>query len=288
MFSTSRLIFIPLVLSVFSLTAAPARQAPSGGSSLAVVRIHTEQGATVPGNFMGLSHEWPAGREMIGYSKTGANLIYRQLLTNLTSFGSDPIELRIGGNSTDNNGKPGGDRMKPYAEIASSLHSPFMLGISLGSNDLSLSQNQVQFYLSEMPKGSIEAFELGNEPDHYPKRKMRPEPYAVTDYLQDFQKWKTGLLPLFPKGILLAAPSWAAPNLVPDIGRFVEQEADSIGVVSLHFYAGSPSNPPADYLLKPSSVEYGPKLFAPAIAAAHSKNLPFRITELNSYYGVGV
>ena len=34
-----------------------------------------------------------------------------------------------------------------------------------------LSKNQVQFYLSEMPKGSIEAFELGNEPDHYPKEK---------------------------------------------------------------------------------------------------------------------
>ena len=51
---------------------------------------------------------------MMGYSKTGTNLIYRQLLKNLTSFGSDPIDLRIGGNSTDNNGRPSGDRMKPY------------------------------------------------------------------------------------------------------------------------------------------------------------------------------
>ncbi len=226
---------------------------------------------------------------MMGYSKTGTNLIYQQLLKNLTSFGSDPIDLRIGGNSSDNNGRPSGDRMKPMAEVASTLHSRFILGIGLGPNDLDLSKNQVQFYLSEMPKGSIEAFELGNEPDHYPKRKMRPEPYAIADYLQDFEKWKSALLPMFPKGLLLAAPSWGMLDIYPGVSTFLNQEASSVGILSLHFYAGSPySNPPADYLLRPRSATFGAQLFSPAVGEAHKRNIPFRITELNSFYGAGV
>lgn len=288
----SKTLIAVVLLALFSLSAVPARQSSRDAPSLATVRIRREQGAKVPGNFMGLSHEWANSMAILGYSKTGTNLIYQQLLKNLSSFGSDPIEIRIGGNSTDNNGRPSGDRMKPFAELSSALHTQFMLGINLGSNDLGISQSQVQFYLSEMPKGSIEAFELGNEPDHYSKRKMRPEPYAVADYLQDFDKWKAALLPMFPKGVLLAAPSWAATDLIlntSNITSFLDREADSVGVVSLHMYAGSPySNPPADYLLKPRTSNFGAQLFTPTAAAAHSKRIPFRITELNSYYGVGV
>jgi hypothetical protein len=289
MLSNSKILLVATLLATILLVAAPARQNSTNGAPLAVVRIHSEQGPNVSGNFMGLSHEWSTGREMIGYSTAGANLIYRQLLTNLTSFGSDPIDLRIGGNSTDHNGKPSGDRMKPYAEIASSLHSRFVLGIGLGPNDLELSKNQVQFYLSEMPKGSIEAFELGNEPDHYPKGKMRSDPYVLADYLQDFDKWKTALIPMFPKGMLLAAPSWSKVDVNPDITNFVERESSSVSIVTLHFYAGSPyGNPPADYLLRPRSATFGAQLFSPAVAAAHSKQIPFRINELNSFWGVGV
>ena len=292
MFSTSKLLVVSIVVAAFALAAAPARQNSKADGPLAVVRIHGEQGQAVPGNFLGLSHEWANNQALLGYSKVGTNLVYRQLLKNLTSFGSDPIELRIGGNSTDNNGKPSGDRMKPFAELATALHSPFIVGINLGSNDVALSQNQVQFYLSEMPKGSIEAFELGNEPDHYSKRKMRPDPYSVADYLQDFDKWKAALLPMFPKGVLLAGPSWGATDLISNtsnITTFLDREASSLGVLSLHFYAGSPyANQPVDALLRPRSATSGPQLFSPAVAAAHSKHIPFRVTELNSFYGVGI
>src|ERR1700722_19349706 len=131
MLSSSKPLVIAMILTALSLTAAPARQSSRESATLAVVRIHSEQGATIPGNFMGLSHEWANSMAILGYSKSGPNLIYQQLLKNLTSFGSDPIELRIGGNSTDNNGRPSGDRMKPFAELASTLHSRFILGINL-------------------------------------------------------------------------------------------------------------------------------------------------------------
>jgi Glycosyl hydrolase family 79 C-terminal beta domain len=277
----------------FFFTFAPAGAFSQGYSKdappLAELHVSKQPGRPVPSNFMGLSHEWAGNVALFGYREKGANLPYRQLLQNLTAYGSDPIELRIGGNSTDNNGRPGGDRMKPFADIASATHSPFILGISLGPSDLALSQNQAEFYLKEMPKGSIEAFELGNEPDHYIGRKMRQQPYGVNEYLEDYDKWKVGLLPLFPKGILLAGPSWGRIDIMSSVGAFLDREVDSLGVLSLHFYAGSPySNPPSDYLLKPRSATFGAALFAPAAAAAHSKHIPLRITELNSFYGAGV
>ena len=288
-----------MLLPKFALvTALLSFYLPNGGaegfflqndSPLAEVRISSQPGRAVPPGFMGLSHEWGDTMKMMGYSKTGTNMVYRQLLNNLTAYGSDPIQLRIGGNSTDNTGRPSGDRVKPFAEIYSSLHSRFILGVNLGSGDLALSQNQVAFYLSEMPKGAIEAFEIGNEPDHYPNRKMRPAPYAVNDYLQDFDTWKQGILPQLPKGILLSGPSWANVAMVPNIGNFVSREAPSLGVVSLHFYTDSPySNHPLDYLLKPRAATSGPGIFAPAIAEAHLHHIPLRLNEFNSFYGYGV
>src|SRR5690348_2814654 len=121
----SKTLIAVVLLALFSLSAVPARQSSRDAPSLATVRIRREQGAKVPGNFMGLSHEWANSMAILGYSKTGTNLIYQQLLKNLSSFGSDPIEIRIGGNSTDNNGRPSGDRMKPFAELSSALHTQF-------------------------------------------------------------------------------------------------------------------------------------------------------------------
>jgi hypothetical protein len=277
------------VLAALSLIGARAQWLSRDPSSLAEVRISSKPGLAVPNGFMGLSHEWGNTMSMFGYSTTGANLAYRQLLTNLTAYGSDPIELRIGGNSTDTTGKPSGDRMKPYAELSTALHSRFILGVNLGAGDLALTQNQVEFYLNQMPKGAIEAIEIGNEPDHYPKRKMRPEPYGIGEYLQDFDTWKHGVLPLLPKGTFLAGPSWSALEMIPNSGIFLSREAGSVSVLSLHYYAGSPySNPPPDYLLKPRAATSGPAVFAPAVAAAHDHHIPIRITELNSFFGVGV
>lgn len=277
------------LLAAFSPGGAPDITASKDATHLAEIRISSQPGRAVPVGFMGLSHEWGNTMSMFGYSATGANLVYRQLIANLTSYNREPIEIRIGGNSTDTTGRPSGDRMRPYAELANALHAHFILGVNLGSADLGITQNQVAFYLKEMPTGSIEAFEIGNEPDNYPKRKMRMQSYGMRDYLQDFDTWKAGILPLLPKGISLAGPSWSGIDMIPKSASFLAREADSVGVLSLHYYAGSPyANPPPDYLLKPRAAVSGPAVFASAIAAAHERHIPIRITELNSFYGVGV
>jgi hypothetical protein len=160
--------------------------------------------------------------------------------------------------------------------------------VNLGAADRALAENQVEFYRKEMPIGSIEAIEIGNEPDHYIQRKMRPEPYGMAEYFQDFDTWKQGILPLLPPGTLLAAPSWSGIDRMSGTAGFLDREASSIGVLSLHYYAGNPAwSPPLDYLLKPQAATSGPAVFASSIAAAHARHIPIRITELNSFFGVG-
>ena len=70
---------------------------------------------------------------------------------------------------------------------------------------------------------------------------MRPDPYALADYLQDFDKWKTALIPLFPQRHALGCAFVGNDRLSnPDVANFVDREAGSVGILSLHFYAGSP------------------------------------------------
>ena len=70
-------------------------------SLLAQVSIGTTPGKAIASDFMGLSHEWGNTYRYMGSSAVGVNKTYRQLLTNLTAYGSPPINIRMGGNSTD-------------------------------------------------------------------------------------------------------------------------------------------------------------------------------------------
>lgn len=259
-------------------------------SPFAKVVVTDIPGREIPPSFLGLSHEWGTTMNLMGYSKTGVNEVYRRLLTNLTAYGSNPVDLRIGGNSTDTTGVPSGDRVEPFAELSNALHVRFTLGINLGSGDLALSKKQVEFYLSRMPVGSIEAMEIGNEPDHYPKRRMRQNDYNIDDFITDFDAWSAAILPLLPKGMLVVGPSWGAPQMIThDAEQFLSREATRLFAFSVHYYAGNPaSNPPTDYLLRPAAAISGPTSLESAIAAAHEHHVLFRLNEVGSFYGYGV
>ena len=80
---------------------------------------------------------------------SGVNFYYRNLLNNLTAYGSGPLVIRIGGNSTDTSTEPTATTVKPFAELAAATGVHFYLGVNLGSSQCptgnrsgqSLSQN---------------------------------------------------------------------------------------------------------------------------------------------------
>jgi hypothetical protein len=255
----------------------------TGIASIATVSIGNTRGQAIPANFMGLSHEWGNAQNMIGDSTTGVDNIYRQLLRNLTAYGSGPIQLRIGGSSTDNTGEPTPTTAQPFAELASALGARFYLGVNLGGGNVNLAVDQAKAYVSQMPAGSLDAIEIGNEPDGYPHNGMRSPSYAYNDYLADFNTWKTNIMPVLPTGTMLVGPSWAGFGWWPDIKSYDSDEARALTTFSQHFYVASgKAQNPGDILLTPSAATNGPNSVAAGVATAHQSGIPFRMGEMNS------
>lgn len=166
----------------------------------ASVNVGATPGQFIAPNFLGLSHEWYDAQTNMGSAETGVNTIYRQLLANLTAYGSSPINLRIGGDSTDTSVEPTSTTVQPFAELATALGAQFELGVNLGADDVNLAMDQATNFVANMPSGSINAIEIGNEPDLYYLNGLRPPTYTFANYMQDFGTWSSAILPLLPQG----------------------------------------------------------------------------------------
>lgn len=269
---------------------ATAAQAQTYPGTLAQVQIGTAPGRAIPPTFMGLSHEWGDAQRMMGDSQTGVNPIYRQLIANLAGYGSGPIILRIGGNSTDAQmTAPTPTRALPFAEVANALGAHFILGVNLGSGRTDLAVTQTKAYLSQMPPGSVDAIEIGNEADLYRKNGKRTASYGAQNYIPEFDQWKSSILPLLPRGVKLAGPSWASMDMLQQVQSFEGREAGALGIFTQHFYLTAPEAKPSDdILLKPKSATLGPSLVAAAAAASNANGIQFRLDEFNSVDDEGI
>ena len=257
-------------------------------SLLANVNIGSTRGNAVSSTFMGLSHEWNQAQSMMGNSSTGINSIYRQLLTNLTAYGSGPINLRIGGNSTDNTVEPTSTTVEPFVEIVQAVGAHFNLGVNLGSSNVNLATDQAKAYVNQMPAGSLDAIEIGNEPDLYIKNGIRPAGYTVQDYFSEFQTWRASIEPVIAGGTKLMGTAWSATGMLSNVQTFESAQSGALGAFSQHFYATSPVNNPAvDFLLTPTAATAGPVSVASAVITTHGYNLPFRMGETNSMSNAG-
>jgi hypothetical protein len=238
---------------------------------------------------MGLAYEWGAAQTIMGSSATGVNTAYRQLLQNLMAYGSGPLILRIGGSSTDKTGEPTATTAIPFAELATDLNVHFYLGVNLGANNVNLAVNQAKAYISQMPAESLDAIEIGNEPDGYASNGMRSPTYSFQDYLKDFETWKSKISPILPSYTRLMGTSWCCTKSLTNIQSYASVEHSSLDNFSQHYYvANGIAENSDDILLKSSSATKGPKAVAAAVAIAHNFKIPFRMGELNSLYNGGM
>jgi hypothetical protein len=257
-------------------------------ASLANVGIGATPGIAIPATFMGLSHEWGTAQTLMGDSTTGVDNIYRQLLQNLMAYGSGPIHLRIGGNSTDKTGEPTSTTAQPFAELANALGAHFYLGVNLGFDNVDLAVDQATAYVSQMPEGSLDAIEIGNEPDEYVLDGTRPPPYTYQDYLAQFNIWKTHIMPLLPSSTGLMGPSCGYIEWLSDTQSYDSAEAGALTTFSQHYYvANGMADNPDDILLKPSAATSGPTEVSAAVITTHLHGIPFRMGEINSLYNGG-
>ena len=257
----------------------------AAGDPLARITIGDSLGEPIPPSFMGIAHEWGEAQATMGSSNGGVNTIYRNLLRNLTAYGSGPIIVRIGGNSTDTSKEPTSTTVRPFFELALATGSHFYLGVNLGAGNVQLAVDQAKDFASAMPAHSLDAIEIGNEPDSYVDKGMRRASYPFSAYLAEFDTWRKQIYPLLPDGTRLLGPAWAYPASLSNAGPFLEAEHSYLYAVSQHYYVGNACKGnvnPGDTLLKPKSASDAPARMRAAVAIAHGYHALFRVDELNS------
>lgn len=271
------------------LTYSASQPLPVLVSLLANASIGETPIGTIAPNFMGLSHEPNTVLTIMGDSDTGQNNVYRQLLTNLITYGSGPVNVRIGGNSADTSGEQTAATLKPIKQVAESGKARFTLAVNLGADNVNLAVDQAKTFVGQMPPGSLTAIEIGNEPDEYYRNGLRPSSYTIQDYYADFNTWASSITPFLPSGIKLAGPSWAFLGTLSNTAAFQSQFADDLALFSTHCYGESPQDLPTTlYFLSEKAAKSVPSQVASSVATTHANGIIFRLNETGPVSDGGV
>lgn len=285
---------------------APARAADHNAASLTV--SNTTTGRPIPAGFLGLSLEYTAIEPYAGTDPSAINPVLVQLIRNL-SPGQAP-SLRIGGDSTDwvwwpvpGATKPGGVRyslddrwLKVTATLAHELGAKLILGVDLEMDSSTDAVAEANALVNGIGRSSIQALELGNEPELYGSFTWyvsrsgvhvhgRPASWDFSDYLSDFARIGKAL----PAGVALAGPATGGPRWIPELGSFLPADP-RVKVATLHKYPlqqcyiapSAPEYPSVAHILAPSASRGLADSIASYVGVAHARHVSLRIDEMNT------
>jgi hypothetical protein len=286
---------------------SPARiaQIPPGAKFLTVGSQTT--GRPIPAGFLGLSFEYTAVEGYAGTDPRAVNPVLVQLIRQLSP--NQAPNLRIGGDTTDwtwwpvaGVARPGGIRYslgptwaRVTAALAHALGAQLILGINLEANSQTIAAAEARGIASAVGRSTIQALELGNEPELYGSFSWyrlpngqhvtgRPPSYDFAAFQGDFSRI-SGALPSFA----LAGPATGAPKWLPTLGQFLPAQP-RVQVATLHRYplqlcfmpAASPMYPSVAHMLSPAASQGLADSVASLVGVAHARHVALRIDEMNS------
>ncbi len=165
---------MPFALALV-LACRPPAVAPAPGVTVDV----SHPGNAVPDDFLGVSIEWSHVADVLGDRAGHVRPDVVDLMGNFAADGHAPV-VRIGGNTEDRvvwdpNGDPVPDGdvavdasdLSILADLATSGGVTYVLGLNLAADDPAGAAALATAAVAALPKGSIQAFEVGNEPDLY-------------------------------------------------------------------------------------------------------------------------
>ena len=265
-------------------------------------------GKPLPAGFLGLSLEYSALEAYTGASPDSLDPVFVQLLRNLAPAPSQPLVLRIGGNSTDQTWWPAPGASPPPGvrytltpawlagarALAGAVGAHFILGLNLAAGRPQVAAAEANALLSGIGRQFIAAFEIGNEPDvysvfpwysgaHGPVH-ARAAGYGLNAFTSELGRWATAL-PAVP----LAGPAVAELPWLTGLPAMV-RAAPRLQIATVHRYAlqgcvtnpRSPSYPSVANLLTDRSSAWLAGALGPYVALAHGRGLQLRVDELNS------
>jgi hypothetical protein len=279
-----------------------ARVSRAARASTVTVSAATE-GRPIPVGFLGLSIELGAIEQYAGTDPSALNPVFLQLVRNLAR-GQAPV-LRLGGDSTDlawwpvpGMRRPAGVRitltprwLSVTRAMTEALSARLILGIDLEAGSARLAGAEARALVGGLPRSSIEALELGNEPLLYATFSWgrsgapgRPPGYNTAQLISDYARIGSGL-PHLP----LAGPAIGSSHWYPSLRSFLRAEP-RIAIATLHryplqrcFIAPSLSQfPTIVHLLSPTASTGLADTVAPYTGLVHERGLTMRIDEMNT------
>ncbi len=291
-----------------AVTAAVAVSGCGGTADRAPAQLTSNvTGAAVsrplPSGFVGLSTQIKALEEYAGTNPDAVSPAFVHLLKDLAPDQS-PV-LRLGGDSTDWSWWPvRGLRQPPgvkftltanWMDVAHALTAAvrgrLILGVDLEAGNRTVAAAEADAMVSRIGRSSIEALELGNEPELYgtfgwyrSATTGEPVPGRPRDYdPAAFQRDYSSFAPHLPD-VRLAGPSSGAAKWLTKLGSFLDAEP-RVRLVTVHAYplkhCTSSKVITSAQLLSEQSTHGLAASVAPYVAVAAAHHAPLRLDEIN-------
>lgn len=284
------------------------------GSSLPRPDVSARVGAPISGlrplppGFIGVSMEFQTAAVVAGPA-SDPNRAVQRLIAELAP-GQDPV-VRIGGDSTDHTWWPAPGLSDPDREayrltpawlaslrtLVQAIHARMVLGINLEADNPRLSGAEARALVSGIGRASVQALEIGNEPNLYStlywyktatgqKIYGRPAPYTPSQYLAQFAQVAQAL----PASIPLAGPALGSPLFMSQTLAPLLSSQPRLTMVTYHRYPldrcfttpKMPAYPTIANLMKPSSSRGLAASVSGYVHTALAHGDVFRVDELNS------
>ena len=233
----------------------------------------------IPPSFLGISQEWWLGplsnSQLIGMFKR------------MSSFGTGPLILRVGGSTADiYNEVPAQSVWEVFAKLYREVGMKFIFDLNLGANDPNLTLRQKQAALQFVPRESILFFEIGNEPNYFAGKKMRPDNY-LSYYPTEFKDFATAI---GCNDVPCAGPAWGhifCPAKTLD--WFLKTNKDLVTLSTVHFYKANNETPnTAETLLEEVAVRKAMDSLKKQVDVSTKLGIPLRVDESNPISGGGL
>jgi hypothetical protein len=285
----------------------------TANTQIASATITSAPGQLVPADFMGLGIGPTSWESAFGEPATGTNTVLRQIINNITQYGSDSISYKITAYdqypASSATYVPTSADVSALNQLYADTGTTFFVGVNLAADSTSIADTQTQAFASMMTPGSLVGIEIGNEPDNYTPAGYRPNPYY---FLEDYANIEPGVLTALQayqaSNVKIIGPAWGEPksltggigNVVNDsgnaiaIGNYLSQESSNLALVTQHAYTDqctslNRTSPPSDYLLQSAAQNCATSTYVLAgVAPSHALGLKYRLDEMNSITGGGL
>jgi hypothetical protein len=290
-------------------TVRPAAPSTASTLPLEVTVGGAYAGPPIRPGFVGITTEYRDMFKEVGTDPTQPDTPFEQVLENLAPDGG--LDLRIGGDSSDWTWWPvPGMAPPPWArwtltptwmsvaqKLLEDIHAHLIIGINMEADNPVVASTEVEAIQSGIGPSVPTTFELGNEPELYPKWPFyitksrqtvfgRPANYSFPQITSEWDSLAPQLAPQLGP-IRLAGVGYSSFRALPYVEQFLRVSPD-LSLLTFHTYALTPQNCQQggelqeSWLFRPSSLQNLAGAVGAWAAVGRQNNRAVRVDEINA------